>query len=131
KQLAVSDKTEPQKLYISPDSHNHSLIKEAKINPAATKTVQTTTLDNILKNTDRCDLIKMDCEGAEFRILSSTSPETFKKIKAFYIEYHEFSPSLKKETLTQILQKNGFTNTKTTPSHYEETMGFILATKNS
>lgn len=38
-----------------------------------------------------CDLLKIDCEGAEYEILFSTPPKLFNKIKRIVLEYHDRS----------------------------------------
>lgn len=128
KRVAVSNTIQKQSLYISADSHNHSLLQSANVEQNNTKVVDTTTLDKILAWTPVCDLVKMDCEGAEFEIIKNLTPETFKKIKTFYVEYHEFGDNLKKENLSEVFRKNNF-NVKTFYSHYDKRMGFILAVK--
>lgn len=129
KNLAVSDKTQEEMMFLSEDSHNHSLLKEAKVDSDKCKKVRTTTIDRILERYDVCDLIKMDCEGAEFKIIQSIAPETFKKIKAIYIEYHKYHENLKVEELTDNLRKNNFKKIQIFESHYEKNLGFILAVK--
>ena len=116
KNLAVSDKQGQATLYLSEDSHNHSLTKKTN----KTQITQTTTLDRIIKT--KTDLVKIDAEGSEFQIIESATPETLKLIKTLYIEYHENDPA----PLIQKLQKSGFTTQKTS-SHYDSSMGFILA----
>jgi len=37
---------------------------------------------------DTIDLVKLDCEGAEFPILTETPPDVLKKVKKWVIEYH-------------------------------------------
>lgn len=117
KNLAISDKQGQATLYLSEDSHNHSLTKKSD----KTQPTQTTTLNHIIKT--KTDLVKIDAEGAEFQIMESATPETLKLIKNIYIEYHEQNPA----PLIQKLQKSGFKTQKTT-SHYDPSMGFILAT---
>lgn len=129
KMLAVSNKTQNEKMFLSPDSHNHSLLAEAKVDSNKWKNVQTTTLDKILEKIIACDLIKIDCEGAEFKIIEAVSPDSFKKIRAIYIEYHEFTEDLKKEKIADILRKNHFSDIKIIPSYHDKKMGFILAVK--
>jgi hypothetical protein len=68
----------------------------------------------------------MDCEGAEFEILGSMSEGLFKKIGAFYIEYHECLEGKTHQELVRILQRNGF-KTKVTESRHDKRFGFILA----
>jgi len=118
KNLAISSKQGQATLYLSEDSHNHSLIKKSD----KTQVTQTTTLEKIIKT--HTDLVKIDAEGAEFEIIGSTSPETLKLIKNLYIEYHREDPT----PLIQKLQKAGF-KTQKTPSRYDKTMGIIQASK--
>lgn len=53
--------------------------------------VEATTLDDILRENGIafCDLLKMDCEGAEYEILRSTSAESFSRIGRLSIEAHD------------------------------------------
>jgi hypothetical protein len=37
----------------------------------------------------RCDLLKLDCEGAEHEILRSASADTLRRIRRVAAEYHE------------------------------------------
>lgn len=116
KNLAVSGKQEQTTLFLSEDSHNHSLIKKSE----KTQITQTTTLEKIIKT--HTDLIKMDCEGAEFEIIEKTPLKTLRLIKNFYIEYHTKAP----KPIIEKLQKAGF-RAKTSPSHYDSSMGIIQA----
>jgi FkbM family methyltransferase len=95
--------------------------------------IQTTTLAKILKHDlpklgiESCDLIKMDCEGAEFEIIKSIPKGIFSKIKHMYIEYHEYAETLRNADLKSILEKNGL-KVKIFPSYYDKRIGFLLAT---
>jgi FkbM family methyltransferase len=53
--------------------------------------VRVITLDELFASNgiEACDLLKMDCEGSEYAILSSTSPETFSRIKNISFEFHD------------------------------------------
>jgi len=126
KSIAVTSKSDQITLNISQDSHNHSIILPSETHIK----VQSTTLERIIQQTpnQKCDLVKMDCEGAEFEIIGLTSPETFTKIDTLYIEYHEYNPEMKKDSLRSTLEKNGF-KTQVSQSHYDRRMGFILAIK--
>lgn len=59
---------------------------------------------------DRCDILKMDCEGAEFEILYNLPDEYFKKIKEIRLEYHNHSVSKKNNSsyLIKFLEQKGF-----------------------
>jgi FkbM family methyltransferase len=57
--------------------------------------VKTTTLEKIFKsnNIETIDLLKMDCEGAEYDILLNTPLKYLKKIKSIVMEQH-MTPSI-------------------------------------
>ncbi|MBI5412464.1 FkbM family methyltransferase [Candidatus Peregrinibacteria bacterium] len=141
KNTAVAGSDGNAKLYVSADSHNHSLVQAT----AKTATVSAVSMQTIVEKhlakagVDFCDLVKMDCEGAEFEILRSMTPELFKKIGVFYLEYHEYADEPKEgekgrikgedrnpRLLRDIFQKNGF-KTKLTVSRHDKRFGFILA----
>jgi len=52
--------------------------------------VSTVSLESILKKNgiDQLDLLKIDCEGEEYRILLNTDASIFQKIKTIRMEYH-------------------------------------------
>ena len=60
-------------------------------------------LDQIVKDIGEIDLIKMDCEGCEFSIMSSVSNETLSKVKELIIEYHDYP-----EPIVKKLESAGF-----------------------
>jgi FkbM family methyltransferase len=72
--------------------------------------VDSVTLDTLFTRwrIDRCDLLKLDCEGAEYEILLNASSQTFRRIRALAVEYHvglnEHSP----EELARVLASHGF-----------------------
>lgn len=137
KQLAVSDTIGQTELLISREDLNHSL--EHAIEPTgSTQTVQTTTLERIFaKNRiDRCDLLKLDCEGSEFKIIYSTPKTVFDKIDNIFLEYHNWIPSTEfrqkqapntsGKTLQTFLQNLGYT-VKNFPNHKMPELGFLWA----
>jgi len=131
KNVAVTGKDGDAVLLLSEDSHNHSILRFFQ-NVTKEVKVQTSSMARIFdrdlsrQGINRCDLVKMDCEGAEFEILPSIGPEVFKKIGSFYIEYHEYLPENKRTDLVKILQSNGF-KTRVVESRYDKKFGFILA----
>ncbi len=129
----VGDGSKPTRdLHISYDSHNHSLF-----NLENSTVVQRVSAISVKEIFDRilgrakiefCDLVKMDLEGGEFEIIKSMPREVFKKIGAFYMEYHEYFPEFKADHLKRIFEENGFKVVKK-PSHYDFRMGFIFASR--
>ena len=53
--------------------------------------------------------MKMDCEGAEFEILYSTSSEYLKRVEEIRLEYHDINDkNYNIENLIRFLEKNSF-----------------------
>lgn len=118
--VAVSNKSGLTKFYPF-EGHNgcHSLFYRGQNKNALT--VKTTTLKEILlKNKiKKCNFLKLDCEGAEFRILLTADNNTLNKIEKIAGELHEY---LQKEFTTrqlmQHLKKNGFECVETNGMFY-------------
>lgn len=73
------------------------------------------TLARIIDDNDlpRIDLLKMDCEGAEYEILYATPAVQLKKIRELRMEYHNLeSPEHQLEALERFLTGHGFTITQ-------------------
>jgi len=94
--------------YIFYDESNtggHSLFKKGsrKIKIKCIK------LENIFKKLkiERCNFLKIDCEGCEYEILTKADKEVFKKIDKIVMETHGIFPN-ETEKLTEILRSNGF-----------------------
>ena len=72
--------------------------------------VSVLTLDEIFSRfaLDRCDLLKLDCEGAEYEILGATTPATLKKIRHVVGEYHVGLNDHESLELADILERAEF-----------------------
>lgn len=73
--------------------------------------VTTTTLPAIMRENEieALDILKMDCEGAEYPILYSTSKSILKKIKLILIEVHDLDEKQNNySSLSTFLCSNGF-----------------------
>lgn len=53
---------------------------------------------------DHLDMIKLDCEGAEYEILMNTSVEIFKKIDRIIMEYHDIDEKYHHQKLVSFLK---------------------------
>lgn len=89
--------------------------------------VECTTLDEILESAghDRCNLLKLDCEGAEYEILQQASDLTLQRIRRIVLEYHE--PGVTQpagKTMCALLGARGFAVDRLIPSSGS---GIILA----
>lgn len=87
-QLGIGAQKEKRKLFIGGGSLFHSLYptkKNKKFISIDVITLQDIFVQNKITH---CDLIKSDCEGAEFEIFSTLPDSYFKKIKEVRLEYH-------------------------------------------
>jgi FkbM family methyltransferase len=57
---------------------------------------------------ERCDLLKVDCEGSEYEVLYSTPDDVFARIDAIGMEFHEQFGTGKGEELHAFLESRGF-----------------------
>jgi FkbM family methyltransferase len=110
---AVAGKKGEVKLFIGLDTSGDIMSRTASIRnsnrggkDAISHSVRATTLDSILDDLriEKCDLLKMDCEGAEYEILQNTSQRSFDKIARISMEAHEN----RIEEATNILKSAGF-----------------------
>ncbi|MFH0820317.1 MAG: FkbM family methyltransferase [Candidatus Peregrinibacteria bacterium] len=129
RQLAVSNAVGQAELYLSQEDLNHSTT--CAIEPTgATQKVQTTTLERIMEKNGigRCDLVKMDCEGAEFEILYNTPKTIFDRIPHIFLEYHDWVEGQSSEKLKQFLKNQGYRVEKY-PNHKMKELGFLWCSK--
>lgn len=70
--------------------------------------VECTTLKNIINTVGEVNLLKMDCEGAEYEIIFKTPEKYLKMIKKIAMEYHEDVVEYRKEDMAKFLSNNGF-----------------------
>ena len=72
--------------------------------------VQSTTFETILSehSLDRCDFLKMDCEGAEYDILRNCSPTLLSRIARIALEFHEWNDEDDHRELVELLQCAAF-----------------------
>lgn len=121
--LAVGAKEERKNLYLG-DSPFHSFLsvkdspfnalyqnKEKEENQKYVE-VDVVSLKKIFEdnNIKKCDILKIDCEGAEFEILYNLPDEYFKKIKEIRMEYHNHLLNEKNniEYLIRFLEQKGY-----------------------
>lgn len=68
-------------------ARNVSVALEAAISQER-EIIPTTTLDDILSEFNEIALLKIDCEGGEYKIIEGAALETLKKCKRIVMEYH-------------------------------------------
>lgn len=105
--LAVSNSTEPIKLFINNDESGHSMYSKS----SNSLLVNSISLQRIFDDNqiEYCNFLKLDCEGAEYEIIKNLPSKYFEKINKMVIEYHmaDTHPELLTE-LKEILSKQNF-----------------------
>lgn len=125
RQQAVSDVNDELELQLSREDLNHSIIKA--IEPTGeTQKVRSTTLERIFQRNHikKCDLIKLDCEGSEFKIIYGTPKELFSKIDHIFLEYHDWIQGENSNKLKNYLENLGY-KVKKYPNHKMKELGFL------
>lgn len=128
-QIAISNTNSSSEFYIS-NTHSgcHSLFKRDNLDKKIT--VKTMTLENYcsVNNIGKINLLKLDCEGAEYDIFNSLSESFLKKnVEKISMEYHDVINSEKHERIVDLLIKNNF-KVKTIG---DLSSGYIYALKNN
>jgi FkbM family methyltransferase len=95
-QKAVSDHDGILPLFISKGDSGHALGEWTRKDEHIT--VKTITLQTLLKNFNRVDLVKVDVEGAEWQVLEGSLP-VIEKIKTWVIELHNLKRKTELENL--------------------------------
>ena len=78
---------------------------------------------------DTCDLLKLDCEGAEYSILFNSSPPALERIQRIVMEYHDNLVPHHHGELVRFLQERGF-QVETFPNPVHSNLGYLRARRN-
>jgi FkbM family methyltransferase len=128
KNSAVSHEEGVAILHVSEDSHNHSLVVvPGTVND---RKVNAVTLERIINKVGSVDLVKMDIEGAEFKILETAPDSVFEQCSSFFLETHEYTPEMRASKLKILFEKKGY-DVSLTPSKYDKRLGFLWARRRS
>ncbi len=128
-QVAVGAEAGQIRLHLSQEHMNHSTA--AALEPTGeTQLAQQTTLERIFRKNriERCALIKMDCEGAEFPIVYSAPEWIFEKTQALFLEYHDWTPGQSSGDLKVFLEKKGY-RVQRIPNARIDGLGFLSCLK--
>ena len=110
-QRAVSDKDGETKLYLGSHCGGHGLLDIFPYSPQEDRhivhrlkksflPVHATTLDTLLQTLGSADLVKVDVEGAEWKVLEGAN-KVMHKIKSWLIELHDLT---RKEELENLMK---------------------------
>jgi FkbM family methyltransferase len=89
-QQAVAAATGTRQLHTDPGNWIMHSLSEAAVSGAGVE-VECVSLADIFRQEglERCDLLKMDCEGSEYEILPACPPEVLARVRKIVGEYHE------------------------------------------
>jgi FkbM family methyltransferase len=123
--IAVSKQDGKIPLYLNDDTSGHSIF----LKNSNSIQVDSITLQKIfdLNNIEKCNLLKLDCEGSEYEIIDSLPESYFSMIDKMIIEYHfaEKYPKL----LTNLIKKLERTSFSVDVKKLSGDMGLIFAIK--
>lgn len=104
--IAIGDSEGSTILDITGDPLRHGPTHD----PAAGIQVRALSLAGALREggLDRVDLLKMDCEGAEYDILRGAEPDTLARIDRIVMEYHDLDEQRIHGELVKALEGAGF-----------------------
>jgi FkbM family methyltransferase len=122
---AVSKEESTVTIFINEDEAGHSMYSPtSKLLQA-----RSTSLKKIFDDykIEKCDFVKMDCEGAEYEIINSLPLDYFQKIKKIIIEYH--FASTKPELLHNLTKKLESLSYKVSTKSLFKDIGFLYCTK--
>ncbi len=74
----------------------------------------------------RCDLLKMDCEGAEYDILFNAKVEAMERVQRLVMEYHDGVNGYSHRDLVAFLEQQGF-EVRLTPNPVHAHLGYLYA----
>ena len=123
--FAVSNTSDSVKIFLNDDYSGHSMFLETN-NFVIVKSKPL--LDIFIENNiQECNFLKLDCEGAEYDIINSLSPEFLNKIKKYAIEYHlaDTHPELLQQLIMKLKKLSFIVNTR--PLFPD--IGFLFAIK--
>jgi FkbM family methyltransferase len=127
---AIAAREGPLALYtVTGLSGQHRTAGDGSKASAPLVTVRATTLGGAFERDGiaRCDLLKIDCEGAEFEILLGLPPDVFSRIARIALEYHDHVTAHTHEELARLLEERGFAVTVRPNPAWRE-LGFLYAT---
>jgi FkbM family methyltransferase len=92
--------------------------------------VKTISLETLFKQfaIQKCDYLKMDCEGGEYEILFSASKETLARIDRICMEIHDGMTDHDHHEMIRFLEANGYV-TRLTPNPVHQELAYLYAEK--
>lgn len=91
--------------------------------------IPATTLDQLLldQGVGHVDLLKIDCEGAEYEILFASTPELLRQIDRIVMEVHDRLTEFTHADMTRFLTDAGYTVTYAPNAVHPDQIGYLWA----
>jgi FkbM family methyltransferase len=122
--LALSDQSGTCMLHYDSGNWGHTIIRPIL---GQGESVPSESLPGFLvsKGIERCHFLKLNCEGAEFRILLNTPPDILQRFMIVLVLYHcDICPEYSEQDLLAHFQAAGFTSSV---RNRTESRGWIVA----
>ena len=112
-----------------PIQYQSKRIENSTDKPATIIEIESISLEDALDSTGVaiCNLLKIDCEGAEYEILFNTPDETLERIERIVMEYHDSSDG-NHQQIFDFLTKKGF-GVQIHPNYVHHHLGYLYATR--
>jgi len=122
----VSNEKRKTALYVGNASGLSSTTKRGKT--FNIEIISMVTLKDIfdMNKINKCDLLKMDCEGGEYSILLKTDPKTLKRVNKYVVEYHDNLNGHNGKELLEVFRKLNY-KVKINQHKIEPSIGIIYA----
>ena len=130
-QVAAWSCEEPRALPVAHDSTGGSSFYYWDKTATGTE-VECARLDDLMDRAGIpvCDVLKMDCEGAEVEILRSLSEEAWQRIRLIVAEYHLFA-DYSLEQLQELFTDHGFAVITHSDAPSKGILGYVYAVRSS
>ena len=128
-QVAIGARTESVRLVAAAEpSQSRSMPLAAREGEACEAWSLADALDRC--GVAQCDLLKLDCEGAEFPILLDADPGVLARLDRIHLEYHDGIGPRSHHDLMRALDAAGF-EVSDRPSPVHEHLGILVAARRS
>src|SRR5262249_42402621 len=96
----------------------------------STVQVQAITLHELFigHSIERCGLLKLDCEGAEYESLAAIPPELWPRIDRIHLEFHQGPPGWDGRQLAEFLSGHGYRCDVAFRDHHPS-QGYLFASR--
>ena len=129
--LAVGARNGPMRLQTTTGiAVQHSTARAGFTGPSDSLRVDGITLEQALRTAgfERCDLLKVDCEGGEFDIFQAATGELLERIDRIVMEYHDGCTPHDHNELVDRLRAHGYAvRLRENPVHRR--LGFLTAAR--